>query len=102
MRINAALALSFPTHRKVYGDHFIQLWKSLLTALENARNVTDFNEYNHKEQLIEQVKYYSLYFMLQYRSLSLCHFRVRMFVGPTGTGHAPPTQNQISLKEKSA
>lgn len=55
VRINAALALSSPSSRNHYGRFFIPVWIALLKALENTQNVHDFNEYKHRDNLIEQV-----------------------------------------------
>lgn len=55
VRINAALALSTPCRRDLYGGCFVQIWKALLHALENTQNVEDFNEYNHRDHLVDQV-----------------------------------------------
>lgn len=55
VRINAALALSSPNCRNNYGRFFLPVWISLLKALENSQHVDDFNEYKHRDNLIEQV-----------------------------------------------
>jgi len=55
VRINAALALSCPSNRDLYGPHFYIIWTSLLKALENTQNVDDFSEYNHRDHLVEQI-----------------------------------------------
>ncbi|KAF2895184.1 hypothetical protein ILUMI_10984 [Ignelater luminosus] len=55
VRINAAVALSCPTNREMYGQHFFEIWTSLLKALENTQNVEDFSEYNHRDHLVEQI-----------------------------------------------
>lgn len=55
VRINAAAALRAPQARSHYGEHYALVWRGLLAAMENAANVDDFNEYKHKDNLIEQV-----------------------------------------------
>lgn len=55
VRINAALALSSPSSRNHYGRFFIPVWIALLKALENSQNIDDFNEYKHRDNLMEQV-----------------------------------------------
>lgn len=55
VRINAAVALSCPNSRELYGQHFYIIWASLLKALENTQNVEDFSEYNHRDHLVEQI-----------------------------------------------
>lgn len=62
VRINGAIALSVPTERKNYGQHFINIWSSFLVALEQADHLTDLSEYKHRDNLIEQI------------CLSLSHF----------------------------
>lgn len=56
MRINAVVALRAPAHRVQYGDSYVPLWRGVMAAMENAANVDDFNEYKHKDNLIEQVR----------------------------------------------
>ncbi|XP_026735223.1 HEAT repeat-containing protein 6 isoform X1 [Trichoplusia ni] len=55
VRINAAAALRAPQARSHYGEHYALVWRGLLAAMENAANVDDFNEYKHKDNLIEQL-----------------------------------------------
>lgn len=55
VRINAALALASPSSRNHYGRFFIPVWIALLKALEHSQHVDDFNEYKHRDNLIEQV-----------------------------------------------
>lgn len=55
VRIKAAAALSCPSSREMYGQHFFEIWTSLLKALENTQNIEDFSEYNHRDHLVEQV-----------------------------------------------
>ncbi|XP_057658257.1 HEAT repeat-containing protein 6 isoform X1 [Diorhabda carinulata] len=55
VRINAALALSCVSKREYYGDFYLHIWMSLLLSLENSQNLEDFNEYKHRDNLVEQV-----------------------------------------------
>ncbi|CAH2246737.1 jg8801 [Pararge aegeria aegeria] len=55
VRINAAVALRAPERRSQYGDQYVPLWRGIMIAMENAANVDDFNEYKHKDNLIEQL-----------------------------------------------
>ncbi|XP_043198699.1 HEAT repeat-containing protein 6-like [Amphibalanus amphitrite] len=55
VRINAALALSAPSKRAVFGDQLPYAWRHLLEALETAQNITDFNEFKHRDTLLRQV-----------------------------------------------
>lgn len=56
VRANAALALSKPTSRKIYDSYYYSIWVSLLKALENSETMEDFNEYKHRDQLVDQVE----------------------------------------------
>lgn len=55
VRITAAGALRAPTLRAQYAANFVPIWRAILAAMENAANVNDFNEYKHKDNLIEQL-----------------------------------------------
>ncbi|XP_023946380.1 HEAT repeat-containing protein 6 [Bicyclus anynana] len=55
VRINATVALRAPEHRTQYGDQYVPLWRGVMAAMETAANVDDFNEYKHKDNLIEQL-----------------------------------------------
>lgn len=58
VRINAAVALSSPNTRKQYGSFFLPVWVSLLKSLENSQHLDDFNEYKHRDNLVEQVSFH--------------------------------------------
>ncbi|XP_055629394.1 HEAT repeat-containing protein 6 [Toxorhynchites rutilus septentrionalis] len=62
VRINSAAALSVIENRSHYGGYFIEIWSSLLKALEQSDNLVDYNEYKHRDNLQEQL------------CLSLSHF----------------------------
>ena len=57
VRINAALAFSIPANRGCYGNprQLLFIWDSLLVALENAEQVSDFAEYRYRDNFTEQV-----------------------------------------------
>ncbi|XP_075977882.1 HEAT repeat-containing protein 6 [Anticarsia gemmatalis] len=55
VRITAATALRAPIVRAQYGANYVPIWRAILTAMENAANVDDYNEYKHKDNLIEQL-----------------------------------------------
>nr|CAH7726599.1 unnamed protein product [Callosobruchus chinensis] len=55
VRINAALALSSPKCREHYDNFYYPVWIALLKALENSGNIEDFNEYKHRDNLVEQI-----------------------------------------------
>lgn len=61
VRINAALALSCSKTRQFYNPCYFMVWKSLLRALENTQSVEDFNEYNHRDNLVDQVTFFLLF-----------------------------------------
>lgn len=55
VRTNACLALIAPQQRKHYERHFMNIWNCLLVALEQSNNLTDFNEYKHRDALQDQL-----------------------------------------------
>ncbi|XP_041349716.1 HEAT repeat-containing protein 6-like [Gigantopelta aegis] len=57
VRINAALALSVPSDRVVFGSakQFAALWNSLIVALSSSENITDFAEFRYQDNLTEQI-----------------------------------------------
>jgi len=55
VRINAALALAVPQTRAMYGNHFLACWTALLTGIDNSEYMVDFNEYKHRDGLLDQV-----------------------------------------------
>ncbi|GBP30966.1 HEAT repeat-containing protein 6 [Eumeta japonica] len=55
VRITAATALRAPRTRDQYAEWFTQIWRSIMAAMEAAANFDDFNEYKHKDNLIEQL-----------------------------------------------
>lgn len=56
VRINGAAALAVPAERSHYGRFYLSVWSSLSVALYQANNLTDFNEYNHRDNLLDQVR----------------------------------------------
>lgn len=55
VRINAALALGVPEQRALYGQHFSAVWTALLAGLDNSEHMADFNEYKHRDALLDQI-----------------------------------------------
>lgn len=55
VRTNACIALMTPKERKYYGEYFIDIWNCLLIALEQSNNLSDFNEYKHRDALQDQL-----------------------------------------------
>jgi hypothetical protein len=55
VRINAAVALACPKKREFYRQFYQPIWISLVRGLETSQNMEDFNEYKHRDNLIEQV-----------------------------------------------
>lgn len=55
MRINGAAALAVPSKRSHYGQFYLNVWNALSVALYQANQLTDFNEYNHRDNLLDQV-----------------------------------------------
>ncbi|KAL7049255.1 hypothetical protein ACKWTF_003643 [Chironomus riparius] len=62
VRTNACLALTTPQNRKDYEKYFSTIWNCLLVALEQSNNLTDFNEYKHRDALQDQL------------CTAICHF----------------------------
>lgn len=54
VRINACVAFTIPS-RENFGGYFIDIWSCLLAALEQSNNLTDFNEYKHRDTLQDQL-----------------------------------------------
>lgn len=75
VRINAAAALAVPTNEQFLQNHFAYIWSSLLEALDRSDEITDFNEYQHRDHLTEQVRnYYFDYDILLIKlSVALSH-----------------------------
>lgn len=55
VRINAAAALGIPKNEKFLQNYFAHIWSSLLEALDRSDAIADFNEYQHRDHLTEQV-----------------------------------------------
>lgn len=55
VRISASYVLSVPPARESYGDYYCSVWSAILNALENSKNVSDFHEYEHRDQLVVQL-----------------------------------------------
>lgn len=48
--------LAVPTNEQFLQNHFAFIWSSLLEALDRSDEITDFNEYQHRDHLTEQVR----------------------------------------------
>lgn len=55
VRISACLVLGVPPTRESYDDLYNTVWSATLNALENSKNISDFNEYQHRDQLVDQL-----------------------------------------------
>lgn len=55
VRINGAAALAVPKTRSNYGKHYNDVWNALLVGLYQANCLTDYNEYNHRDNLLDQL-----------------------------------------------
>lgn len=55
VRINGTIALAVPTERSHYGQYYHDVWAAMLAALQQANHLTDFNEYIHRDKLIDQL-----------------------------------------------
>ena len=54
VRINACAAFTIPSREKFSG-YFFDVWSCLVLALEQSNNLTDFNEYKHRDTLQDQL-----------------------------------------------
>nr|CAI5828887.1 unnamed protein product [Callosobruchus analis] len=81
VRINAALALSSPKCREHYDNFYYSVWIALLKALENSGNIDDFNEYKHRDNLVEQIciSLGHLTTFLQVEDLSQLHNTLQLY-----------------------
>lgn len=61
VRINGAAALAVPVKREHYGRFYLNVWSALSVALYQANLLTDFNEYNHRDNLLDQVTVFGLF-----------------------------------------
>lgn len=58
VRINAATALAaVPAQRTVIQEHYFAVWKALLEALEQSDHMADYAEYQHRDNLVDQVAF---------------------------------------------
>lgn len=55
VRTAAVIAVAVPKERRLYGTHFEGIWEALVIALEQAGNLIDFNEYKHRDNLLDQL-----------------------------------------------
>lgn len=55
VRINGAAALAVPLKRAHYGRFYLSVWSALSLALFQANQLIDFNEYNHRDNLLDQL-----------------------------------------------
>ncbi|XP_055837462.1 HEAT repeat-containing protein 6 isoform X2 [Episyrphus balteatus] len=55
VRINGTAALMTIQERSNYGTRLQMVWTALLNAMEQSSNLTDFNEYKHRDNLQEQL-----------------------------------------------
>lgn len=56
VRINAAAALAVPERREQFtSEHFATVWGALLESLEQSDHIADFNEYMHRDNLVDQL-----------------------------------------------
>lgn len=74
VRINAALALSAPQTRSLYGEFYVSTWLALVKALETSQNIDDFTEYKHRDNLVDQVIWRP--FPFQIRPDKNCSFQI--------------------------
>lgn len=76
VRINGAAALAVPAKREHYGRFYLNVWSALSVALYQANLLTDFNEYNHRDNLLDQVTVVGCFFFLVSK---FEHFCINLF-----------------------
>lgn len=61
MRINAVIPLSVPPERRYYGDVplYSHVYTTLIGALKETENVTEFCEFKYRDTLRQQVRFYA-------------------------------------------
>ncbi|XP_073834993.1 HEAT repeat-containing protein 6 isoform X2 [Musca autumnalis] len=55
VRTNATAAIMNITERSHFGSYFDKFWTSILDAIEQSHNLENFHEYNHRDNLQEQL-----------------------------------------------
>lgn len=60
VRTNAAWALSVCNS---FDKYIVTLWKSVMMGLENSQHVPSYVEYAHRDALVHQVKYITVFFI---------------------------------------
>ncbi|XP_011187082.1 HEAT repeat-containing protein 6 [Zeugodacus cucurbitae] len=55
VKINATTALIHIRKREHFGEHYSNIWSAVLDAIEQSNNLINFYEYNHRDQLQEQM-----------------------------------------------
>nr|XP_018915939.1 PREDICTED: HEAT repeat-containing protein 6 [Bemisia tabaci] len=55
VRLTACAALVSVPSRELYKEHYLPLWPTFIQALENSQSITDFTEYKHQHNLIDQI-----------------------------------------------
>ncbi|CAL4077472.1 unnamed protein product [Meganyctiphanes norvegica] len=55
VRIQACSAVCGLPRREDYGGEYFTLWRMLLTGLDNAQNIPDYQEIRHRDELINQI-----------------------------------------------
>lgn len=55
VRIHATCSVTSPQNRSEFGVYFMNIWCTLLMALEQSNHLIDFNEYKHRDSLQEQL-----------------------------------------------
>jgi HEAT repeat-containing protein 6 len=55
VRTKSCMALTTPVKRIDYNVHFTEIWACLLKALDQSNNLTDFNEYKHRDMLQDKI-----------------------------------------------
>lgn len=74
VRANATTAIRYVSKREYFGSQFITAWTSLSDGLDNAANMTDFKEFKHQDNLMEQVSFHTFFSYWNYVSfINICY-----------------------------
>lgn len=91
VRIGAGCALTVPPDRRHYRDRFHSVWKAVFSALDNSKNIADYSEYQHRDQLIDQLC------LVMCHLSSLLEFDDLLFLGEAFNHHLDSVQYHMKL-----
>lgn len=83
VRATATTAIRYVSRREHFGSQFLIAWTSLSDGLDNATNMTDFKEFKHQDNLMEQVSLTQLLCFECLLFLWICLFKKCIFCTDT-------------------